>query len=185
MKPKLLLPFLGIFAAFVMLGAPVVFVHPLPASGELTDYGPFIGLWRVESLDDSVLPEPIKVKTALVSSNQMRVTISHSGSQTEKYCFIANVQNERFVCLPDLNGSIHNIYKVAITNSGARLELTGIAPSQVESDILHSNITGTIEEYSRGLKHLRITNDSASLQSYIATRIGSFTNKWLTLEKDQ
>jgi hypothetical protein len=184
MMSKLSFAFGWLAVTSAVIGAPVFF-HSLAPSGEKSDYQPFIGKWRINKYGTNSFSEPVLVSVSSTASNSLRVEIRQGGSLTEVFCYVSKVQSERFVCLPDLNGSVYNIYKTTLTNPEGRLELAGIDPMQLETDILQSVVQGRITEHSRGLKHHEVTSDGNALNNYIGSHISAFTNTWLVMERDK
>ncbi len=184
MKTKIFL----VLIAPVMVSAIIAsqtFMCPLTPSGEPSDYLPFVGDWQIKGLGNRLFPEPIKLKVELINSNRMQVVMSQKTKQTTCFVSIANLQGKRFLNLEDQGKPFYDICRIQTTNSGNRIELMGINELLLEADITNSIIPGTVFEFDRGTKLIRITvTNSSRLDNYIITnRLEAFTNKFLFIDR--
>lgn len=162
--------------------ADPAFTSSLPCSCTNSNYAPFLGEWKISTLGDEPLSEPVKIYNSQVSSNRMQATVTQGREQTTTIFCVASFQGNQFVNFMGAHG-FNNIFLIHSLNSGKRIELMTMSESQVEMDITNSIIAGQVFEHSRGLKHFQISAGSGALTLYLTNRIDAFTNKWLVLDK--
>jgi hypothetical protein len=181
MKSRILLITFVMAVLLAIMAAPT-YEHPLPASSTSSDYESYLGNWQLSAIDNRSLGVPINANVSHSTSNQIQIVMTYGAEGTTNYGSVANLQGQHFVSLQD-NRGIYNVFKLTLLNSGSKLELKSIDPSQLEMDITNGVVPGLITPHSRGLKHFRITAASETLNNYLTNRIGAFTEEWVVLDR--